>query len=341
MCITGIDDLIIRVLDRRQTDEELQSFLDWYHTSEENKQLFFQLKDIYERRKGGLYPDEQAISASWGRLCHKMERQQATSTQLRRSKQSNRHSRTATWAMAAAVFLALIVSGILFLTGREEVRWVEVETAPRSEPRPVLLSDGSTVLLNASSRLKYPEKFKGESREVYLDGEAFFTVAGDKRRAFIVHTEQQDVRVLGTQFNVQGYSSDPHTITTLITGKVKLLTYNRSHQLNEEIEMLPNQQLLFDKQRNDASLSRIDPSETVTWMSGVYSFRDAPLEEITRRLGKVTGIAFIVPDELAREEKYTGKFFSNQSSEEIAAVLNFKGQFRTELRNDTLFLLKR
>ena len=326
MCITGIDDLIIRVLDRRQTDEDLQSFLDWYHTSEENKQLFFQLKDIYERRKGGLYPDEQAISASWGRLCDKMER---------------KHSRTTIWAMAAAVFLALIVSGILFLTGREEVRWVEVETAPRSEPRPVLLSDGSTVLLNASSKLKYPEKFKGESREVYLDGEAFFTVAGDKRRAFIVHTEQQDVRVLGTQFNVQGYSSDPHTITTLITGKVKLLTYSRSHQLNEEIEMLPNQQLYFDKQRNDASLSRIDPSETVTWMSGVYSFRDAPLEEITRRLGKVTGIAFIVPDELARKEKYTGKFFSNQSPQEIAAVLNFKGQFRTESRNDTLFLLKR
>ena len=326
MCITGIDDLLIRVLDRRQTDEDLQSFLDWYHTSEENKQLFFQLKDIYERRKGGLYPDEQAISASWGRLCYKMERQ---------------HSRTTIWAMAAAVFLALIVSGILFLTGREEVRWVEVETAPRSEPRPVLLSDGSTVLLNASSKLKYPEKFKGESREVYLDGEAFFTVAGDKRRAFIVHTEQQDVRVLGTQFNVQGYSSDPHTITTLITGKVKLLTYSRSHQLNEEIEMLPNQQLYFDKQRNDASLSRIDPSETVTWMSGVYSFRDAPLEEITRRLGKVTGIAFIVPDELARKEKYTGKFFSNQSPQEIAAVLNFKGQFRTESRNDTLFLLKR
>ena len=326
MCITGIDDLIIRVLDRRQTDEELQSFLDWYHTSEENKQLFFQLKDIYERRKGGLYPDEQAISASWGRLCDKMER---------------KHSRTTIWAMAAAVFLALIVSGVLFLTGREEVRWVEVETAPRSEPYPVLLSDGSTVLLNASSRLKYPEKFKGESREVYLDGEAFFTVASDKRRAFIVHTEQQDVRVLGTQFNVQGYSSDPHTITTLITGKVKLLTYSRSHQLNEEIEMLPNQQLYFDKQRNDASLSRIDPSETVTWMSGVYSFRDAPLEEITRRLGKVTGIAFIVPDESARKEKYTGKFFSNQSPEEIAGVLNFKGQFRTELRNDTLFLLKR
>ena len=326
MCITGIDDLLIRVLDRRQTDEELQSFLDWYHASEENKQLFFQLKDIYERRKGGLYPDEQAISASWGRLCDKMER---------------KHSRTTIWAMAAAVFLALIVSGILFLTGREEVRWVEVETAPRSEPYPVLLSDGSTVLLNASSRLKYPEKFKGESREVYLDGEAFFTVASDKRRAFIVHTEQQDVRVLGTQFNVQGYSSDPHTITTLITGKVKLLTYNSSHQLNEEIEMLPDQQLFFDKQRNDASLSRINPSETVTWMSGVYSFRDAPLEEITRRLGKVTGIAFIVPDESARKEKYTGKFFSNQSPQEIAAVLNFKGQFRTESRNDTLFLLKR
>ncbi|WP_286860980.1 FecR family protein [Proteiniphilum sp. UBA5510] len=341
MCNTEIDDLIIRILDRRQTDEELQSFLLWYQASEENKQLFFQLKDIYERRKGGLYPDEQAISASWNRLCDKMKKQQATTIQPRLSKKPDRYARTVIWAIGAAVALVLIVSGILFMTEREEVRWIEVETAPRSEPYSVLLSDGSTVLLNASSKLKYPEKFEGKSREVYLDGEAFFTVAGDKRLAFIVHTDQQDIRVLGTQFNVQGYSSDPYTVTTLISGKVKLLTYNSSHHLKKEIVMLPNQQLFFDKQRNDASIFRIDPSETVAWMNGVYSFRDAPLEEITRRLGKVFGIAFIVPDESAREEKYTGKFFSNQSPEEIVGVLNFKGQFRSEFRNDTLFLLKR
>lgn len=329
-----IDEIIIRVLDQRQSPEEMQIFLDWYHAADENKQLYFQLKDIYERRKGGLYPDDREISACWERLSRKMDR--------KHSMLSPSRAPHATRAMVAAVALVLIISAVyLFINRPEEVTWTEVRTTPRSSPRSIVLSDGSTVLLNASSWLKYPEKFTGKNREVYLDGEALFTVARNERRFFIVHTERQDIQVLGTQFNVLGYSSDPRTITTLITGQIKLATYDKNHQVKIEMMMHPNQQVFFDKLSNEASVSEIDPNDAVTWIKGVYSFRDASLEEITRRLEKVLGISFIITDDADRIEKYTGKFFSHQSPSEIATVLNFKGQFRPEFRNDTLFLLKK
>jgi ferric-dicitrate binding protein FerR (iron transport regulator) len=330
----NIDEIIVRVLDQRQSTQEMRIFLDWYNAADENKQLFFQLKDIYERRKGGLYPDDREISACWERLSLKMEREQSMLSVSR--------ALIAVRSLVAAVALVLIISGIfLFVNPQEEVTWTEVRTTPRSTPRSIVLSDGSTVLLNASSWLKYPEKFTGKNREVYLDGEALFTVARNERRSFIVHTDRQEIQVLGTQFNVQGYSSDPRTITTLITGKVKLATYDNNHQAKNELMMHPNQQVFFDKLRNEASVSEIDPNDAVTWIKGVYSFRDASLEEITRRLEKVLGISFIITDDADRIEKYTGKFFSHQSPQEVAAVLNFKGQFRPEFRNDTLFLLKK
>lgn len=330
----NIDEIIVRVLDQRQSTQEMRIFLDWYNAADENKQLFFQLKDIYERRKGGLYPDDREISACWERLSLKMEREQSMLSVSR--------ALIAVRSLVAAVALVLIISGIfLFINPQEEVTWTEVRTTPRRSPRSIVLSDGSTILLNASSWLKYPEKFTGKNREVYLDGEALFTVARNERRSFIVHTDRQEIQVLGTQFNVQGYSSDPRTITTLITGKVKLATYDNNHQAKNEMMMHPNQQVFFDKLRNEVSVSEIDPSDAVTWIKGVYSFRDASLDEITRRLEKVLGISFVITDDADRIEKYTGKFFSHQSSQEIAAVLNFKGQFRPEFRNDTLFLLKK
>lgn len=322
-----IEEIIVRVLDQRQSEDDMHHFLAWYHAKEENRELFFQIKDIYERRAGGLYPNVREIRASWERL---------------RNRRPVGSPRRILCTLVAAVALVLIVSGVYFyFQNREEIRWVEVRTTPRSAPRAISLSDGSTVLLNASSWLKYPEKFRGKSREVFLDGEACFTVSRDEKRKFIVHTDQQEIHVLGTRFNVQGYSSDPYTVTTLITGKVKLATHDRGNLSTSELTMRPNQQVYFDKQRNETAVSQINPDEVVTWMKGVYSFRDASLEEITGRLGRVMGIVFVIPDESDRIEKYTGKFFSDQTPEEIAGVLNFNGQFRSEFRNDTLFLLNR
>jgi len=332
------EDIVIRVLENRQNQEEMQIFSEWYHASDKNKQFFFQLKDIYERRKGGFYPDENEIIHSWERLWEKIDKQPTPFLIPGRRSKSNWYASLSIRAVVAAIALVLVVAGIWSLMkDHQQLTWTEVRTAPRSEPQTILLPDGSTVILNASSHLKYPKKFRGKNREIFLDGEAYFNVARDERHPFIVHSYQQDINVMGTQFNVLGYSSDSYVITTLITGRVKLATFDEEKDVKNEIVMHPNQQIYFDKKKNEALISEIDPREAVAWMNGIYSFRDASLEEITQRLEKVMGIHFVIDEEL-KNEKYTGKFFSHQSPEEIADILNFKQEFRIQFTDDTLLL---
>ena len=335
---SDIPEIVMRVLRGDESEREMQLFLQWYRLSEENKNLYFRLKHLHDYGKEGLYPDEREVNASWQRLWDKLNSDPFTlGAPVENHVKSN--MRLTRYAGVAAILLLLILSGIyLFMNNGEETEWKEVRTAVRSVPQTIQFSDGSTVQLNASSYLKYPVRFGKKSREVYLDGEAFFTVVNDKRRSFIVHNNQQDINVLGTQFNVLGYSSDPYTVTTLVTGKIKLELFNSESNRIKEIEMQPHHQLIMNKETGETSLSVVDTKDATSWLNGVYLFRDTRLSDITRRLEKIYGITILIPDETYRNEKYNGTFFSDQSIEEIVRILNFKDEFITPIRNDTLIL---
>lgn len=339
-----VSEIVVRVLYGNHTEEDLHVFMQWYRASQENKDLYFRLKHIYDLRKGGFYPDKMEIDASWTRLLERLktlEHQQSTAYSSRTSRKM-RHNSIVKYAGIAAIAILLVVVGArLFLKEPEAIKWVEVRTEAKSEPKIINLPDGSVVRLNASSLFRYPEKFSTKEREVYLDGEAWFSVSKNEQKSFVVHTDRQQINVLGTEFNVLGYSSDPYTITTLMTGKVRLETFDDENKLKNKIVMQPNQQVYFDKESQQTTLSAINASEAMVWLKGIYSFRDTPLEEMIRRFEKIYGVTIIVPDEASRKEKYTGKFFSHQTIEEILEVLNFKGQFRLQFNEDTISLEKK
>jgi ferric-dicitrate binding protein FerR (iron transport regulator) len=102
--------------------------------------------------------------------------------------------------------------------------------------------------------------------------------------------------------------------------------------------MQPSDQLIFDKVSGETTLSVVDTGDATSWLDGIYTFRDTPLMDITRRLEKVYGITIQIPDETYRNERYNGTFFSNQSIEEIVEILNFKEEFVARFNNDTLIL---
>ena len=337
-----IPGILIRVLQGNQTEDDMRVFMQWYDASQENKELFFQLKHIYDLRKGGLKPDKMEIEASWERLWKKLDKQSATHFSSPETIRNRRYINIIRYAGVAAIAVLLVVVGIrLFHKKHDPIVWVEVRTEAKSETQTIRLSDGSVVRLNASSLFRYPEKFSAREREVYLDGEAYFSISKNEKHSFVVHTDKQQINVLGTEFNVLGYSSDPYTITTLVTGKVKLETYDSENNLKNEVMMYPNQQVYFDKKFHQMTLSEVNTLDAISWTKGIYSFRDAPLEEITRRFEKIYGVTIIIPDETDRKEEYTGKFFSHQTIKEIMDVLNFKGQFRLQFSDDTIFLQRR
>jgi transmembrane sensor len=335
-----IQQIIVHVLQNEVSEEEMAVFLDWFHSSQENKDLFFQLKNIYDHRKGGLMPDSGEMEASWNRLIKKLENNpqhifQAATTKSNRVKLKR-------WQAVAAVFVGLLLVGASLFYGRMKQNsvWVEVRTTSSDPLQIVQLPDGSSVQLNVCSFLKYPKRFTGKKRQVYLDGEAIFDVKNDGR-SFEVQSDKQQIVVLGTQFNVMDYSKDSYAVTTLIHGKIELKTFDVSNNIKNRMVLTPKQQVLLDKNTDYVTLSEVDPNDIISWTTGMYSFEDVPLEQITGRLEKMYNVTIVIPDEKSRKEKYTGKFSSSQAIEEIIQIINFKGQFEYYFRNDTIVLQRK
>lgn len=147
----------------------------------------------------------------------------------------------------------------------------------------ITLSDGTQVWLNSESRLRYPAKFASTEREVELDGEAFFMVKGQfstkgKRIPFFVKTEQQTVEVLGTQFNVNGYSTQSFVKTTLLEGKVNI------HATDQKIILNPGQQA--STRGNLTKIKTVDAQMEIAWKEGKFNFDGKSFDETMAEIGR-------------------------------------------------------
>lgn len=143
------------------------------------------------------------------------------------------------------------------------------------------LSDGSRVWLNSESQLIYPVIFDKSERRVYLVGEAYFEVEPGKGR-FVVETGNMDVRVLGTAFNVNAYKNETTIRTTLVHGKVEVLSVDNSIcQI-----LVPGEQAVLDIKNGQLKVEQVNTDFYTRWMKGQFVFRDTPLRDIMRTLAR-------------------------------------------------------
>lgn len=150
----------------------------------------------------------------------------------------------------------------------------------RGEQYQVVLPDGSHVWLNAASSLKYPTAFVGSERVVELTGEAYFEVAHNKAKPFKVKTQQQEVEVLGTHFNINAYSDERVIATTLIEGSVKVSsTANHKNMI-----IKPGQQATISD--DGLSVKEVDTDEVIAWKNGYFQFNDENLESIMKKVSR-------------------------------------------------------
>ncbi len=151
---------------------------------------------------------------------------------------------------------------------------------PRAGEYQLTLSDGTEVWLNSETTLKYPVAFTGKTREVYINGEAYFHVARNEKQPFIVHTGRMDVKVLGTSFNVRAYDDEEEEQTTLVEGSVHVKT----NQSATEFTMKPNQQ--FTTNASGGELNTVDVSSFIAWKEGRIYFEDKTIDEIMTILSR-------------------------------------------------------
>jgi transmembrane sensor len=188
----------------------------------------------------------------------------------------------ATVALQAHASLQRNASGAwVYHGGPDTAPSFDVLSAPRGGQLPFVLEDGTKVWLNAASSLRFPTSFSKDSREVSLVGEAYFEVAKDARKSFVVHVGKEQIQVLGTAFNVNAYSDEAHTKTTLVGGVVRL------RQGANSVLMEPGQIVYF---REDGSVQKsIDAEEveaSISWKNGYFSFADDDIATVMRQISR-------------------------------------------------------
>ncbi len=165
-------------------------------------------------------------------------------------------------------------------SGVSTVEYNTIET-PNGGRYEIALPDGTHVWINAASALKYPASFASlKERRVELQGEAYFQVAKDKQHPFIVKTSQQEVKVLGTHFNINSYADEPGTKTTLLEGSVDVTSL---HNRNSKI-LVPGQQAMV--KGNDIKVGEADVDQAVSWKNGDFIFVGEDLKAVMRQVAR-------------------------------------------------------
>lgn len=189
---------------------------------------------------------------------------------------------------------------------------------PRGGENTVVLADGTTVHLNAGSKLIYPIRFVGKRRVVTLEGEAYFSVTKDEEHPFVVNTHLGEVVVLGTIFNVNAYADASVCYTTLVEGKVQFSSLN-----NEIITLLPGEQAVASA--NGAERRTVNIDEHIGWVNGVYVFNNRSLGEIMQKFERWYNIKVYYETSALQDITYSGSLKRYETINSFLDALELTG----------------
>lgn len=232
----------------------------------------------------------------------------------------------------------------------------QVEQTYKGKKSTILLEDGTTVILNADSRLRFPRRFSDSSREVYLTGEAFFDVTHKAGTPFIIHTEKMNIKVLGTEFNVKSYPEDSAYETTLIHGSIEVTLTDRP---SDRIILKPKEKLIVSNlsyskttTENPSApparpqilvsnlhyISKTDSNVVETsWVDNKLVFRDESFENLATDMSRKYGREIRFANEDVKKYRFTG-IFKEETIEEVLSALQLTEKFNYRIVDSTIFI---
>lgn len=177
---------------------------------------------------------------------------------------------------AAAIVGVMVLAAGLAYWFRNKAEELVVASAAHGQVREMLLPDGTKVWLNQSSVLKYPRAFEGKERHVYLDGEAYFEVARNHEKPFMVKSPAMDVRVLGTSFNIKCRPDNSFAETTLIEGEVEV----KDKSDKGRITLLPGQKAVLNRVTGRMQVKQVDPKMEIVWHNDLIPFEKSSISRL-------------------------------------------------------------
>lgn len=195
------------------------------------------------------------------------------------------------------------------------------------------LADGTRVKLNSKSELIYPDNFSEHTREVTLIGEAYFDVAKDASKPFIVKANGIDVKVLGTSFNVSCYDQQPTIETTLVEGKVAVVIPNQSEEI-----ITPSQQLVFDKTKQTSATATVDTRIYTSWINDKLIFKNERIDVILTKLQYWYDFEIEYDNENIKENRFSLEIDKDTDLNKILDLINFTSNIKLIKTNHKITL---
>ena len=294
------------------TDNELAQIRQWVNAGKANKETFYHERALFDALQLNTFQKENHA------------RQQSVSLRKRIG------------SAAAAVIVLFILYNIQVFTDKN----IQAETAlntikvPAGQRVEVTLSDGTHVWLNARSEFSYPVSFNGDKREVLLKGEAFFEVAKNRDKKFIVNTGRCEVEVLGTQFNVEAYNENEFS-TALIQGSVKVTDKS---QPNESVVLEPNNSVSLNNRK--LTVTPITDFNPYSWKEGLITFKDIHFKDLMKKLEKNFGIRIMIDNHTLDNYACSGKFRISDGIEQVLRALQQDAHFTFERESGTVIRIQ-
>lgn len=237
------------------------------------------------------------------------------------------------WRIAAVILLLIVTSFLLYPNYLQELIFKTPITEiynPAGKRSKIKLPDGTTVWLNAESKITYPEEFKNNSRNITLSGEAFFDVVRNENAPFIVTTGELQTTVLGTSFNVQNYPGETFRMT-VASGKVEVKSKTETIQVNA------HQQTTYQHHAGFSAPVTVEPADVMAWTQGTLSFNNKTFEEVAHMLERWYNVKITFTNNDLKRCMLVGEH-TNQSLPAVLNTLQFMLGFQYEDHNGNIII---
>jgi transmembrane sensor len=359
-----VDERFIELLTKKLTDEldesELAEFNSFLSGSKANQEQYNFFKSYWIPDQEQYSNSDQMFQRIKSKLILPADAPEMINVERRRP------NAVAMWIRVVAAILVLTIgcAGIYYWAARLPVNQytsLRLTQTPARVKSKVVLSDGSEVTLNSQTELKYPEEFKGKTREIYLNGEAFFDVKKDVQHPFIVHTGKMSIRVLGTTFNIRSYKNDVASETTLLKGAIEVTLTDRP---NDRIILKPNEKLVLKSTPMQTNITRkksklvaksdsintsyalttltyLKPNDSTvvetSWVNNKLVFKDQEFREIAMQMERWYGIKIKFKSNQAKAYRFTG-VFERETIQQALKALQMIEAFTYKQKNDTIYI---
>ena len=316
--------LILKYLGGEASKDEQERLHQWLSEDSGHHEILAHYREIYHKkyRHAITFNVEKGLS----RLDSKIGDHEGTVRRLSLK-------RTA-WAIAAAFVVLAVTLAIFYIEEYDRPgtpSYVE-KSNPYGQKSTFKLGDGSTVKLNSGSKLQFPSEFAENERRVILTGEAFFEVAKDANRPFIVYAAGISTTVLGTSFNVRAFEEEENAVVSVATGKVRV-----AGKAGEGVELAPAEEVIYHKKEMRMAKQASQLERVIAWKENILWFEKSPLAQVAADLEKWYGVTVAFNNDKIKGCRLTGSFTNERLTNVLESIKISTGISYEKAGNQVVF----